>query len=87
MSREEPVKFTPETVPEMAKKWANDLHRDMIAATLLDPSLICFRSVATDEPESVVRAKLMNELIASFTPKQVPDLERFLPNLVGNSVK
>jgi hypothetical protein len=59
----------------------------MIAATLLDPNLICFRSVATDQPESVVRAQLMDEMTRDFKPKHVKDLRSFLPNLVMNTVK
>jgi hypothetical protein len=77
----------PESVTQRTQDWANEVHRDMIAATLFDPNLICFRSVATDEPESVVRAKLMDELTREFRPKQIKELQSFLPNLIGNTVK
>ena len=73
----------------VASKWANDLHRDMMAATLLDPNLICVRSVATDEPESVIRTNLMNSLVAEYNPKEhmIPDLRGFLPLPTGETVK
>ena len=77
----------PEEVAQSAQEWANDLHRDMLAATLLDPSLICFRSVALDEPESVIRAKLVNEMIDNFKPKAIVDLRSFLPMPGVNTVK
>lgn len=72
-----------------AGKWANDLHRDMMAATLLDPNLICFRSVATDEPESVIRTNLMNSLVSEYTPKAhvVKDLMSFRPMATGETLK
>jgi hypothetical protein len=74
-------------ITQESQEWANELHRDMTAATLLDPSLVCFRSVATDEPESIVRARLMEEMIRDYKPKQVKDLQNFLPNLIGNTLK
>lgn len=77
----------PAEIAKSSQQWANDLHRDMLAATLLDPTLICFRSVATDEPESVIRARLVNEMIQNFTPRPVEDLQSFLPNLRVNTVK
>jgi hypothetical protein len=84
MSAEPPL---PESVTQVTQEWANELHRDMIAATLLDPNLICFRSVATDVPESVVRARLLDEMTRDFRPNQMKDLRSFLPNLVMNTVK
>ena len=77
----------PDAVPQIAQKWADDMHRDLVAATLLDPSLICFRSVATDEPENVVRRELMQQMIGTYVPKKIPDLQGFLPNLVENTTK
>lgn len=71
----------------LSQEWANQVHRDMIAATLLDPNLICFRSVATDEPEEVIRAKLMDEMTQKYVPKAHKDLQSFLPNLVGSTIK
>jgi hypothetical protein len=76
-----------ESITQRTQDWANEVHRDMIAATLFDSNLICFRSVATDEPESVVRAKLMDEMTREFRPKQIKELQSFLPNLIGNTVK
>ena len=72
-----------------ASKWATDLHRDMVAATLLDPNLMCFRSVATDEPESVIRTNLMNSLVTEYDPKQhmIPDLGSFLRLRTGETMK
>ena len=85
-----PEGAAPEPSQKMsASKWATDLHRDMVAATLLDPNLMCFRSVATDEPESVIRTDLMNSLVGEYDPKQhmIPDLESFLRMRTGETVK
>ena len=72
---------------EKSKAWANDIKLDMLAATLLDPNLLCFRSVATDQPEEVVKTNLMDQMSQQFTPKPVKDLQNFLPSIIGNTVK
>jgi hypothetical protein len=77
----------PKLATEAAQQWAADVHCDVIAATLLDPNLITFRSAATDEPEAVVRYKLLAEMIGEFKPRHVKDLQSFLPNLIGNTIK
>jgi hypothetical protein len=82
-----PTPSDAQQVATASQDWANELHRDMLAAALLDPNLICFRSVATDEPEAIVRARLMDEMVKEYKPKQVKELQSFLPNLLGNAVK
>ena len=64
-----------------SQQWASNVHRDMIAANLLDPNLICFRSVATDEPESIIRADLMNQMAKEYKPKPRKELQSFLPHI------
>jgi hypothetical protein len=54
---------------------------------LLDPTLICFRSVATDVGESLVLARLLDEITRDFRPNQMKDLHSFLPNLAIKTVK
>ncbi|KAK8890914.1 hypothetical protein M9Y10_028114 [Tritrichomonas musculus] len=80
-------KSSTEELIDDSKKWANDVKLDMIAATLLDPNLICFRSVATDQPEEVVITDLMDQMSQQYVPHQVKDLISFLPTLIGNTVK
>lgn len=70
-----------------SRKWANDLRLDMLAATLLDPNLICFRSVATDQHEALVITDLMNQMSQQYVPRPVPDLLKFLTTLMNNTMK
>ncbi|KAH0791451.1 hypothetical protein GPJ56_004666 [Histomonas meleagridis] len=67
-----------------SQQWANAVRRDAIAATLLDPNLMCFHSVATDEPESVVRSKLMEQMASGYKPSPIRELQSFLPTLITN---
>jgi len=59
---------------KQATSWADETHKQMLAATLLNPSLITFRSMATDEPEIFVYRKLLAELCQPYKPKQLPEL-------------
>ena len=70
-----------------SQQWANEVRRDSISATLLDPNLMCFHSVATDEPESVVRSKLMEQMSSGYKPKPIKELQSFLPTLITNVIK
>lgn len=48
-----------------AIKWTEMTKKDMIAAVLLDPSLVAFRSIALDIPEVEIRRKLEQQLCES----------------------
>ena len=39
---------------DQSQEWADSVHRDMLAATLLDPNMIAFRSAALDVPEAII---------------------------------
>ncbi|EAX92643.1 hypothetical protein TVAG_349900 [Trichomonas vaginalis G3] len=51
-----------------AIKWTAATRKDMIAAVLMDPSLIAFRSIALDVPEVEIRRKLEQQLCEGYKP-------------------
>lgn len=56
-----------EDIIKDAEDWATAMHREMVAATLMDPSLIAFRSLALDIPEVEVRRRLEEELCKKYS--------------------
>ena len=57
-----------EDIIKESEEWATAMHREMVAATLMDPSLIAFRSLALGIPEVEVRRRLEEELCVKYTP-------------------
>ena len=51
-----------EEIRKNAKVWKSEIQKEMIAATLMNPSLITLRSLALGIPEIEVRRRLEEEL-------------------------
>ena len=50
-----------------AEDWTAAMHREMVAATLMNPSLITYRSLALGIPEAEVRRRLEEDLCKKYT--------------------
>ena len=55
-----------EEMKKNAKEWNSEIHKEMIAATLMNPSLITLRSLALGIPEIEVRRRLEEELTKDY---------------------
>ena len=54
-------------IQKNAEEWTSAMHKEMVAATLMNPTLITYRSLALGIPEIEVIRNLEEELCRTYT--------------------